>query len=265
MNQAAPPSAAPVDFEIDHEDEYGRFLIGNQLEILFFLHALIRRGNLVTAYIDSGSTFFLTSILGIDESANTLLLDAAGSEEVNRQAGNAQRITLVTSHDRVRMQIRIGATRMVIHQGHPALLAELPERVLRLQRREFFRLEPPLNAPLYCRLLAEDPDNRPKTFELTLADISGGGISLIAPTGDIDYFPRDTLLKDCRLEITDEGVVIANLRVRKVIELSTQSGLHSLRIGCEFVNLRGTYLAMIQRYITRIERERKAHLPDQPG
>lgn len=260
MNEAAAPPAPPVDFEIDHEEEYGRFLLRDRLEILFFLHALVRRGNMVTAYIDGGSTFFLTSIVGIDDAANQLLLDAATIEEINQQAGNARRITLVTSHDRVRMQIRIGPTRTITHQGHPALLAELPELALRLQRREFFRLEPPLNSPLHCQLLAEDPDNRPKTFELMLADISGGGVSLIAPTGDIDYFPRDALLKDCRLDLPGEGVITANLRVRKVIELSTQSGPHSLRIGCEFVNLRGNYLAMIQRYITRIERERKINI-----
>lgn len=260
MNAGSEEDPSPLDFEIDHEEEYGRFLLGDRLEILFFLNALARRGNLVTAYINGGSPFFLTSILGIDASANTLLLDASASEELNQQAGTAQRITLVTSHDRVRMQIRIGPTRTIMHQGQPALLAELPNLVLRLQRREFFRLEPPLNSPLLCHLLAEDPDNRPKSFELMLADISGGGVSLIALTGDIDYFPRDTLLKDCRLDITGEGVITANLRVRKVIELSTQSGHHSLRIGCEFVNLRGNYLAMIQRYITRIERERKTSI-----
>lgn len=257
MNEAPKPAVLPVDFEIDHEEEFGRFLIRDRVEILFFLNALARRGNLVTAYIDNGNTFFLSAILGVDDAASTLLLDAATSEAANQQAGTAQRITLVTSHDRVKMQIRIGPTRTIIHQGHPALLAKLPDLVLRLQRREFFRLEPPLNSPLHCQLRAEDSDNRPKTFELMLADISGGGVSLIAQTDDIDYFPRDTLLKDCRLDITGEGVITANLRVRKVIELSTQSGHHSLRIGCEFVNLRGNYLAMIQRYITRIERERK--------
>lgn len=258
MNEAVGPTSIPVDFEIDHQEEYGRFLLGDRLEILFFLNALVRRGNLVTAYIDDGSTFFLTSILGVDDAGNTLLLDAAPAETANELANSAQRITLVTSHDRVKMQIRIGPTRTIMHDGHPALLAQMPERVLRLQRREFFRLEPPLNSPLHCRLVAEDPDDHPKTFDLMLADISGGGVSLIGPTTDIDYFPRDTLLKDCRLEITDEGVIVVNLRVRKVIELSTQSGHHSLRIGCEFVNLRGSHLAMVQRYISRIERERKA-------
>lgn len=49
-----------------------------------------------------------------------------------------------------------------------------------------------------------------------------------------------------------------NLRVRKSVEMSDRTGQHSLRIGCEFANLPGARLAFIERYITRIERERKA-------
>lgn len=37
-----------------------------------------------------------------------------------------------------------------------------------------------------------------------------------------------------------------------------RSGQAFLRIGFEFLNLPGARLAQIQRYITRIERERKA-------
>ena len=47
-------------------------------------------------------------------------------------------------------------------------------------------------------------------------------------------------------------------RVRKAVEYSASNGLHNLRIGCEYVDLAGSRLAMIERYITRIERERKA-------
>jgi hypothetical protein len=49
-----------------------------------------------------------------------------------------------------------------------------------------------------------------------------------------------------------------NLCVRKVSQQETRGGLPYLRIGCEFTSLPGTRLAQIQRYITRMERERKA-------
>lgn len=55
-------------------------------------------------------------------------------------------------------------------------------------------------------------------------------------------------------------MVSATLRVRSVFDVATKSGNRYLRAGLEFVNLPGTRLTLIQRYITRIERERKARL-----
>jgi hypothetical protein len=53
-------------------------------------------------------------------------------------------------------------------------------------------------------------------------------------------------------------VIQVNLRVCKAFDLSTQDGQHHLRVGCEFVNLSASRLACVERYIARIERERKA-------
>lgn len=259
MNTAVAETTSALDFEIDHEEEYGRFFLNDRREVLFYLNLLTKRGNLVTAYIDNGEAFFLTSIVGVDEATNKLFLDAAQAEHFNKLATHAQRITLVTTHERVKMQIRINRTQPAQFGAHPALATLLPSRMLRLQRREYFRLEPPLSAPIYCQFIATDEQEQQKEFNLTLADISGGGVSLIAPPGNSDFFPRDGLLHECRLDIPGEGVISVTLCVRKAIEFSSQNGQHSLRIGCEFLNLRGNHLTQIQRYITRIERERKAN------
>lgn len=246
------------DFEIDHPEVYGQFLLGNASEIVFYLNLLARRRAILTAYSDAGSSFFLTSVIGADEAAGTLFLDPANLPSSNVGAEGARQITLVTSLDRVKMQMRLTGLHLATHQGHPVLAAALPQHLLRLQRREFFRLEPPLNAPIVCQLATKSPDGRLHTFELTLADISGGGASLTGPTEIAGHFPRDTLFTQCRLDIPDEGVIQVNLRVRKTVEMSGRDGQHHLRIGCEFVNLPGTRLAFIERYITRIERQRKA-------
>jgi c-di-GMP-binding flagellar brake protein YcgR len=46
--------------------------------------------------------------------------------------------------------------------------------------------------------------------------------------------------------------------VRSVFEMTTRSGSKSQRAGCEFVKLPGPMLTLIQRYIIKVERERKA-------
>jgi c-di-GMP-binding flagellar brake protein YcgR len=246
------------DFEIDHPEIFAQFLLGNRLEILFYLNLLAKRRCLFTAYIDDGRRFFLTSIVAVDEPTNTLFLDPSHAEENNADAGAARQITLVTNLDRVKMQIRLPALCGVPHQGQQVLAAPIPTQLLRLQRREFFRLEPPLAAPIVCQLATPKDSGQFHSFELTLSDISGGGVSLIGPTEIAEHFPRDALFPQCRLEIPDEGVIQVNLRVRKTVEISARDGQHSLRIGCEFVSLPGSRLAFIERYITRIERERKA-------
>lgn len=246
------------DFEIDHPDVFGQFLLSNPREVGFYLNLLAKRRCILTAYIDGGQHFFLTSIVGIDETASSLFLDPSNASESNADAQGARQITLVTNLDRVKIQLRLPPLSTSIHQGQSVLAAPIPPSILRLQRREFFRLEPPLASPILCKLATEEANGRLETFELKLSDISGGGLCLIGPTESAAHFARDTLFQQCRLDIPGEGVIQVNLRVRKTVEISDRNGHHSLRIGCEFVSLPGTRLAFIERYITRIERERKA-------
>lgn len=249
--------AAP-DFEIDHPRAFAQFLLDNPLEIQFYLNQLIARRSLLTAYIDDGRSFFLTSLVAIDQATGTLFLDPSNADASHADVTASRQITLVTNLDRVKIQIRLPSLRRDQYHGHPILAASLPKQLLRLQRREYFRLEPPLSAPILCQLATRDTAGQQQIFDLYLSDISGGGVSLIGPLDIAAHFPRDAQFPQCRLDIPDEGVIQVNLRVRKTVEMSGRDGRHNLRIGCEFVNLPGNRLAFIERYIARIERERKA-------
>lgn len=246
------------DFEIDHRDEFAPFFLGNQREVLFYLNLLAKRRSLFTAYIDQGSCFFLTAIVAVDEAAGQIFLDPQQDEERNAEFSSAEQMTLVANLDSVKIQIRLPALEISNFQGQKVFSAPIPEHMLRLQRREFFRLEPPHSHPIHCKLVSKNTDGVAQTFDLPLADISGGGACLIGPVEIAEQFSRDALFQHCRLEIPGEGVIQVNLLVRKTVEISDQNAHHSLRIGCEFVNLSGARLAFIERYITRIERERKA-------
>ncbi len=246
------------DFEIDHPDLFAQYLLGNRQEILFYLNLLAQRRALFTAYVNDGRYFFLTSIVAVDAATGQIFLDPSNLEQSNANAATARQITLLTNLDRVKIQLRLPALLPVVHHGQRVLAAALPTQLLRLQRREFFRLEPPAATPIVCQVAVTAADGQLHTLDLHLSDISGGGACLIAAPDKAALFPRDALFQHCRLEIPGEGVIQVNLRVRKAFDLSAHDGHHNLRIGCEFVNLPGTRLAFIERYIARIERERKA-------
>lgn len=256
MNSALEDSSVPV-FEIDQPEIYSQYLLRNPIEILSTLRALEQHRSVISVYLDEGNHFFLSAIVAVDEVSGQIFLDPSNLPALNQRANQAQKVTLSGVLNKVKIQIRLPALRSTTLESKPAFSAPLPDGVLRLQRREFFRLTTPQVPPLRCKL-ATQRDSGNEVFDLPLFDISGGGMSLIGKINQAEKFTLGELFQDCRLEIPGESVLSVNLRVREIFKIELANGDQQLRLGCEFISLPGTRLTLIERYITRIERERKA-------
>jgi len=258
MTPAQNELSVPV-FEIDQPATYGKYLINNRAEILVHLRALLKHHTLVTIYLDDGEQFFLSTLLSIDDEREQLVLDGSNHKESNDAALKAARITLSAPLDSVKIQIRLPSLSLTTFDGKKALMADIPKSILRLQRREFFRVETPHHInPLHCKLAVSNPAGGHDVVDYPVFDLSGGGLSLLGSIGDAELFSLGALFHDCRLDIPGESVLSVNLRVCEVLKMELVNGAQQLRLGCEFVSLPGTRLAFIERYITRLERERKA-------
>jgi len=71
-------------------------------------------------------------------------------------------------------------------------------------------------------------------------------------------FEADMEFPNCVVDLPEIGVITVTLKVRNLYEITLRSGQRSKRSGCQFVNLIPAAQNIIQRYITKIERERKA-------
>lgn len=260
MAQTDPTNAAPVPFDLEDDEVYSKYLLYSKTEILYVLRAIAQRGALIAMYFDHGDSFLLTSLLELSADGSWLVFDYGNDEEMNRKALSAAKLTLTTSLDRVKIQFLLPRLEPIQKDGRPAFRSEVPRTLLRLQRREYYRLSTPVADHLNCSLTIPRDDGPALVLESSLLDISGGGVGLMAPPDSVDEFPVGKLVPDCRIVIPDEGTIVTTLCVRNVFDVVTKSGIRYLRVGCEFVNLPGTRLAAIQRYITRIERERKARM-----
>jgi len=257
MTTATEEASVPV-FEIDQAEEYGRYILSNEREVLFHLRNLQTQNSFVTLYLDDGQHFFLSKLLAVDEEKKRIFLDTPREPEVLNQALQAGKITVSTTVDRVKVQYRLHHIERGTHDGQIAFVANLPNRLLRLQRREFFRVQTPRINPLRCLLAIQKKPSSPEVLDFSLYDLSGGGLCLIGEERHADKFSLGALFADCRLNIPGESVISVNLRIREISKVETANGDHQLRLGCEFVNLPGSRLTLIERYITRLERERKA-------
>lgn len=240
-------------FHDNISDEYAKYLVSSRQEIAQILRALSRQNEMVTAYFKQGNEFFLTSIIAVDPTSGHLIVDCGSEAETNHRALTADKIVFVTNLDRIKIQFSTSALTQITHEARPAFRTPLPTSLLKLQRREYYRLVTPMRTPLHCII----PDLDGAKFEVTVADISVGGVGIsgLPPERSLE---KGQKLSHCRIALPEEGTVVATLEVRNLQQSTLRSGELVLRAGCYFIDIPAAHQAMIQRYIIRIDRERRA-------
>jgi len=92
-----------------------------------------------------------------------------------------------------------------------------------------------------------------------LADISCGGIAILDNKMILgDAIGRNYL--DCKIDLPEVGQVATSLQIRNSLDLTLLNNKTNRRLGCEFVNISRGMLSYVQRYITKLERERNARI-----
>jgi len=241
--------------ETEAATDSSNYMIHSRLEILYILRAIQNKNELVTAYFNHGKDFILTSIIDVDGDTGSLTLDLGADEIINRRAQASDKIILVTAMDRVKVQFVVDGMEPVDHLGRPAFKAGIPRELLKLQRREYYRLSTPLINPIKCVMTKAGGGK----IEATIADISLGGIAITNDQNMIAFEIGDKF-SACRIVLPEIGTVTAEIEIRNVHEVTMKNGAKTQRAGCMFIGLPSGQQAMIQRYIIKLDRERHAKL-----
>ncbi len=233
------------------------YILRSRDQVISVLKELSKRPDIVTAYFGGGKHHMLTAVLAVLPERDLAVLDIGPEETLNRRAQAAERLVCVTKHDGVAVRFSLSGLSRAKFQGREVFAAPLPESVLRLQRREFFRVHVPLMNPVTCRIPCPDGG----TLTLNVSDISVGGIGLIDPTFRIEPIPT-TVLEQCYLTIPDFDSFNVDLEIRSAHRLRQRDGNEVNRIGCRYAHLAPDKLVIIQRYINKLQIEQRASQPD---
>jgi flagellar brake protein len=250
-------SDSDVMFELSATPDDSRFLVDSSLEILRTFRGLITHREMVSAFFNAGRDLLLTTVLAIDPEAGSVVLDCGSNPQLNRRILDAEKIIFVTSLDKVKVQWVSHALESTLFEGREAFRIRVPQQILQLQRREYYRLTTPLINPLICRI----PIPQGGVVEVALADISAGGIGVIIAKPFGVMFEVGTLFSGCRVELPGTGTAEFTLSIQSIWEVTLKNGNKSLRAGCQFVDMRSGVQSLIQRYIIKLERERIANAP----
>jgi len=240
----SPPRIASIDAADD------RYQVRSRLEIAGILRRLIAHRGHVTVHASDHGAFFVTAVLALDEDEEALVCDYGVDAALTERLLRGPKLTFVTQLDHVRIQFQAAIAGEATYDGGAAFCVRIPESVLRFQRRDAYRLKIPLGRPVMCEVPASEGQS--KRVSIRVRDISVAGVGLM------DY-PKDfkpasgSVWTGCRIDLPGAGALVADVEVMHVEEGDVR------RCGCRFRNLPLPMANLIQRYITRVEREQYAN------
>jgi c-di-GMP-binding flagellar brake protein YcgR len=233
------------------------FEVESRKEIFSLLRGIGEKNQLIRMLIHGEADVCVTSILDVDEHSQTVMLDCSIDKEQNKRILASRRLSFETTLDKVRILFAADQIEPATFEGNPAFKIAIPATLIRLQRREFYRIATPVTNPV--RVVIPLPPELGGSTTFPLADISCGGIAIL----DNKMILGDTIGKnyvDCRIDLPEIGQVATALQVRNSLDLTLLNNKTNRRLGCEFVNISRGMLAYVQRYITKLERERNARI-----
>lgn len=238
-------------------DKFPNYQVRNPKEILRIMQMLQVKRVLMTAYIDGGPFTFVTAVLGVSDDKDAIMLDASGDPKSNARAAEAEQLVCAGRVDGVRVQFNAVGPVEMTYDGYQAIRCELPEMALRLQRRECFRQSVPMSNPVTCTIMVDADDGTTHTVSVRVLDISNEGVGIVA-SNELSIFELGKVLERCVLTIPDSGSTDVVLQLRNVYKIQSPHGGESFRAGCQFLKLPNQVVTQIQRYIYKVERDRRA-------
>jgi c-di-GMP-binding flagellar brake protein YcgR len=239
------------DFQNPAEVE--QYRVQNAVGISGILRDIVHNPELVTIYFDDEKHFLISAIIGLDD--NYLYLDLGRDEELNQKLFESKFLIIVSRHQKVHVEFTSKQAEKTTFKNEPCIAVPLPSSIIKLQRREYYRLITPDRPPVICHL----GHSYDKQIIVPVKDISLGGISFIMTNPEeFSDWRQNMQIKECLISLPDYADIRVSIEVKNLRELPMVSDKKQLLIGCQFIEMIPKHSAAVQRYIHSVELQRRS-------
>ncbi len=225
-----------------------RYLISAKNEILHTIKNLKDQSKLVTVYLENSNQFIITAMLEIDEKNYCIYIDKTNDHKKNDEIIANPILTITSQSNGIKYLFPVNVIGKTMFENNEAIKVSLPDYVLKLQRREFFRTAPPLDHAIKCQVNFDIGN-----MKIDIADISEGGLNLVDRNNALLLKP-DTVLKSCRINLPKFGTIESDLKIHRVTYPDSDPKKQTKYIGCEYIKPSNMMTSVIRRYIWKVER-----------
>ena len=244
-------SAIKLKIEYFSGSEESKFRIYAEQEKKFILQRIQKNNARVAIYYDLDNRFILTTLLQVTD--HGIWLDVGPDSAENEKILRNSALIFVSSNQQVKVQFSAHKVADVLFQGNPAFFLPLPEYLLRIQRREHFRLSLPVNTPVVCiiPIPTAQPD-KPQVREIAVINISVGGIALLCDENEIKFQPGN-IFHRCKISLAHFGLLEVAIEVRDNVRFELPFGMVKKMVGCKFIFGDNRAGVLLQKYINHLQ------------
>lgn len=222
-------------------------------EIVTILERLRRQRALATVEFGDGHAI-VSSLLELRRDAGVMIFDIARDPDQNRRLFASERLSFVTELDNIPITFETAAPSLIAYADGPAAVVGFPASLVRLQRREWFRVSLPLDPPIRCTVF----DSRGNASPAQAVDLSCGGAGLVVE--DVGGALREAGSEhELVLSLPEIGRITLDAKLSSVKPTPPSPGepASKIRVGFRFESVSPKLASQIQRYVNRVELMRK--------
>lgn len=215
------------------------------------LHTIEEDEHEVYVYLQTDDTQFVTEILNIDWEAGLIWLGTPYEKSLSAQCDSTTSYVMVAFPDGVKVQFAGIGILQSQYQNADALRIAIPKSIVRLQRRNYFRVV--ADEELNSQVQLEIPTVQHK---ITLIDISLAGCGFLMQAVP-SHYQIGEVLKDVRLTLPDgAGSMLVELVVRNIKPMTDDPD--QVQMGCEMTTLERGAERRLQRFLLATERRQRS-------
>jgi flagellar brake protein len=241
-----------MKIELITPEDRGRYLVSHANEIERILREVMDNKTIVSLYGENATQFLRSTLVEVEPKQGFLLFEQGIDMAMNAALLGSKECTFTSTHEHVHIQFSSQQMMSDKHGQEAVFRVPMPVEILRMQRREYYRLETSVMNPVKC--LINIPGGLLNTM---VVDISICGVGVLA-------YPEEGVLKigetfhGCRITLPGIGEFAIGLSVCTTFEIILKNGRRAHRVGCSFIDLPPSVETAIQRYIIQVDRERRA-------
>lgn len=231
------------------------FIVRHDLQILQIIKSLKDEENGLKVSFNHGEDDYLTRIIHIASDHQHLYLDMTIDEAFNKRMAESPEL-LIHKDNGIRIKWKAREHRIAKLSDGYALKMEMPAALVRLQRRELFRLKPPMVTPIPCVIPVPDTENAEiiNNIQHNITDVSLGGVGLIIQNDLHPSIEVGATFEGCKIDFPKLGQALLNLEVKNIVTLNSDKPEEKHRVGLEFKKPSRSSEGLIQQYTFNLER-----------